>query len=700
MATQRPIAAGSPKAKLVCELLVREKLLGSAQVPSVFDRVQRAGDRAEDVIVNLGLVGETEMLRCLASYFKVQFISTEKLAKVEVARPLLNTIPIRFAEKVGICPVLFDQKAGALTVVTADPDDLEALREVQMASNAREVKAVLARPAAVKALIAKTYAADTHAFAVLDRQAQAQMHQMMHYEHGNIVMDDSSANAPPARRDSNLHNRERMLSAGDMEPVPAKTSARSASARPAARRSPVPPPPQPPLPLAAPSIPPPPTMLAGGVEKGASGASFVELLNVLVSLLESSRADLRGHSAHVARLMRRMAEKLSLDAANTAYLVAAAFIHDLGKMGQYHLTPLNCSEYDGHKVAAQKSCGIPSSLLEPVRLPPEAIQAATRMYERYDGKGFPDGIGGKDIPLGARLLAICDTYADLTSNPRNPFRKTLSPQEACIAIAKYKETIFDPNLVDLFRNTVLGEEIAAKLLANRSQALLVDVDPEETTVLELRMIEQGFVVKTARTPEQALKMLGEGDTDLVVSEIDLGKSDGLALLAEARKQPWGKDMPWVIYTRRQERAVAQKAFGLGVLDYVNKPASADVLVAKLKALLDQRASASPRNSRGVSGSLREMGLPDMVQVLFHGRKSGNLQIRAPEGSGEIHFVEGNVVNARWEGLKGDTAFYAMLKLTDGEFGLDPSFKATERVINQSAEALLLEGMRRMDEGLA
>jgi response regulator RpfG family c-di-GMP phosphodiesterase len=700
LATQRPISAGSPKAKLVCELLVREKLLGSAQVPSVFDRVQRAGDRAEDVIVNLGLVGETEMLRCLASYFKVQFISTEKLAKVEVARPLLNTIPIRFAEKVGICPVLFDQKAGALTVVTADPDDLEALREVQMASNAREVKAVLARPAAVKALIAKTYTADTHAFAVLDRQAQTEMHQMMHYEHGNIVMDDSSANAPPARRDSNLHNRERMLSAGDMEPVPAKASARSASARPAARRSPVPPPPQLAPPLAAPSISPPPTMLTAGVEKGATGASFVELLNVLVSLLEKSRADLRGHSAHVARLMRRMAEKLSLDAANTAYLVAAAFIHDLGKMGQYHLTPLNCSEYDGHKVAAQKSCGIPSSLLEPVRLPPEAIQAATRMYERYDGKGFPDGIGGKDIPLGARLLAICDTYADLTSNPRNPFRKTLSPQEACIAIAKYKETIFDPNLVDLFRNTVLGEEIAAKLLANRSQALLVDVDPEETTVLELRMIEQGFVVKTARTPEQALKMLGEGDTDLVVSEIDLGKSDGLALLAEARKQPWGKDMPWVIYTRRQERAVAQKAFGLGVLDYVNKPASADVLVAKLKALLDQRASASPRNSRGVSGSLREMGLPDMVQVLFHGRKSGNMQIRAPEGSGEIHFVEGNVVNARWEGLKGDTAFYAMLKLTDGEFGLDPSFKATERVINQSAEALLLEGMRRMDEGLA
>ncbi|HEV3190210.1 MAG TPA: response regulator, partial [Polyangiaceae bacterium] len=262
----------------------------------------------------------------------------------------------------------------------------------------------------------------------------------------------------------------------------------------------------------------------------------------------------------------------------------------------------------------------------------------------------------------------------------------------------HKDTIFDPNLVDLFRNTVLGEELTARLLATRSVALLVDVDPEETTVLELRMSEQGFVVKTVRNAEHALKVLAEGETDLVVSEIDLGPSDGLALLAEARGQPWGKDVPWVVYTRRQERAVAQKAFEFGVLDYVTKPAPADVLVAKLKALLDQRAGS--RTTQGVSGSLREMGLPDMVQILFHGRKTGNLRIRARDGTGEIHFAEGSVVDATWRDLRGEDAFFAMLKVTDGEFALDPSFRAGTRVIHQSSEALLLEGMRRMDEGIA
>jgi response regulator RpfG family c-di-GMP phosphodiesterase len=699
--------AVASRVKLVCELLVQSRLIKPADAEALSQQV-RGNDRVEDVVLGMGLVSETDLLKCLASHFKVQFISTEKLARVEVARTLSNTMPRRIVEAIGLCPVVLDPKTSALTVVTADPDQVEALREAQMASGAREVKPVLARPGAVKALIAKTYAGDAHAFMNLERQTQAHAQGMM--AHHDIALDDDRSKG---RTTGSGYGR--MLSESDMAPIvpPQRAPAPPpAPAPPAARSSPQPVVAQAsaPAPAARPSPPPPaPTarrsasttgMAAVSADKGVSGASFVELLNVLVSLLESSRADLRGHSALVARLMRRMAEKLSLEPGTTAMLVAAAFIHDLGKMGQYHLTPLNCSEYDGHKAAAQKSFGIPGSLLEPVRLPAETIQAATRMYERYDGKGFPDGIGSKDIPLGARMLAICDTYADLTGNPRNPFRKTLSPQEACIALAKYKETIFDPNLVDLFRNTILGEELTAKLLANRSQALLVDVDPEETTVLELRLVEQGFIVKTARNPEQAMAALAAGDTDLVVSELELGQSDGLALLAEVRKQPWGKDLPWVVYTRRQERAIAQKAFALGVLDYVNKPASADVMVAKLKALLDQRAAASPRNARGVSGSLREMGLPDMVQVLFHGRKSGKLQIRGDGESGEIHFIEGSVMNALWANLKGEDAFYAMLKLTDGDFELDPSFKTTERVINQSAEALLLEGMRRLDEGIA
>jgi response regulator RpfG family c-di-GMP phosphodiesterase len=394
---------------------------------------------------------------------------------------------------------------------------------------------------------------------------------------------------------------------------------------------------------------------------------------------------------------------MNLDKSETYSVVVAGHIHDIGKMGQFHLTAYNCSEYEGHRQAALKAYDTPLRLLEAVRLPPAIKNAVFHMYERFDGRGFPDKLVGKDIPLGARLLSVADTYADLTQNPRNPFRKVLSPAEAMDVLVKHKNTIFDAAILDLFKALVLGEDMKAKLLANRHRALIVDPDPEESTVLELRLVEQGFDVKIARSCEAARKLFGmDGiEFDLVISELELPDMDGLGFLAEARKSTWGEKLPWVIHTGRQNRADAQRAFELGVMDFVAKPAQADVLVAKIKAQLEQKSQekGAASGAKGVSGSLREMGLPDIVQVLFHGRKTGNLRVKSNGKAGEIHFLEGAIANALLGSLSGADAFYAMVRFTDGEFALDPSFIPPKRLVQESAEALLLEGMRRMDEGI-
>jgi response regulator RpfG family c-di-GMP phosphodiesterase len=368
-------------------------------------------------------------------------------------------------------------------------------------------------------------------------------------------------------------------------------------------------------------------------------------------------------------------------------------------MGQFHLTALNVAEYDGHRISAMKSLETPLRLLESVDFAPGIKEAVYRMYERHDGRGFPDGLSGKEIVLGARVLALADTYADLTQNSRNPYRRTLSPQEAMEAIAKHRGTVFDPSLVDIFQTIVLGEGLRNKLLANRYDALILDPDSEETTVLELRMVEQAFDVQIVRTIATAKKLLeerGEGGFSVVVSEIELPDGNGLDLLEAARKAPWGKDLPWVVYSSRQHGKEAQRAFHHGATDFVTKPLSSEIFVAKLKAMLDQQSTS--RGARGVSGSLSEMGLPDIVQILHHGRKSGKLNVRSAGQSGEIHVQSGSVVHAFLGTLRGTDAFYAMLKFHDGEFALDPSFVPPVRVIEDSSEALLLEGMRRMDEG--
>jgi DNA-binding response OmpR family regulator len=333
-----------------------------------------------------------------------------------------------------------------------------------------------------------------------------------------------------------------------------------------------------------------------------------------------------------------------------------------------------------------------------VGLPAEAVAALQAMYERYDGRGLPHGLAGKEIPLGARILAVADTYADLTQNPRNPFRKILRAGEACDVLAGYRGTIFDPNIVDLFRHEVTGDDMRARLLSERHTVLIVDPDPEETTVLELRLIEQGFEVRVARTVAQAWRELEGGEIAAVVSEIDLEEPEvGLSLRANAQKESWGRGITWVILTRKGDRHSAQRAFDLGIDDFVSKPTSADIFAAKLRQLIERRVARGA--SAGVSGSLAEMSIPDMVQVLWHGRKTCALRIKTGRGTGEIHFADGQIVDARWEQVFGEDAFYKMLALHEGEFHLDPGVEATGRTISVSPEALLLEGMRRLDEGM-
>jgi response regulator RpfG family c-di-GMP phosphodiesterase len=672
----------------VSEILVRAGALTGDQKARAEQYAREEGSRIEEAAIELGFVEEANLLKILSVHYSTQFVSTAQLAKAAIDKPTIAMIPRRIAEMLGVFPVIFDASSGTLSVVTADPRDDDMLRNVQSVSGARNVKAFIARPRAVLAAIARAHAGDLQAFARLEIEAAGQMHGLLDVRGAADVKgrDLRSEVAPPVER-------------AKKPPVPKGTRGVTDAQQ---KEPPPPPSSEPPTPTLG-SMGPPPMPAVAPPDRSANYTldELLDLLNVLISLLENSRADLRGHSAQVARLIRRVVERMTLPPRIVGALVAAAYAHDLGKMGQFHLTTLNASEYDGHKLAAQKSLRTPGRLLEGTRLPAETLDTVLRMYERYDGKGFPDGLSGKTIPLGARILAITDTYADLTQNPRNPYRKALSPPEACAVLVKFKGTIFDPDVVDLFQSVVMGEDIKARLLADRYVALLVDPDPEETTVLELRMIEQGFEVKTARNAEQATKLLAEGKIDLVVSEVDLPQGDGLSLLETARGQPWGKDVAWVMHSRRQGRAEAQRAFELGVLDYVGKPTATDVLVAKLKARLDTRRAqkGSASQSGGVSGSLKEMGLPDMVQVLFHGRKTGNLKITTGTQSGEIHFQEGAVVNASWGTKKGAHAFYDMLSLSEGQFALDPSFKPTERLIHESAEALLLEGMRRMDEGL-
>jgi response regulator RpfG family c-di-GMP phosphodiesterase len=441
-----------------------------------------------------------------------------------------------------------------------------------------------------------------------------------------------------------------------------------------------------------------PAPRSGDEDAVFASPSYLETLRVLVGLLENERLGLRGHSGIVARLAKDICERIALPEQQAHEIVLASYLHDLGKMGSLHLTALNVAQSGEHLEMAMKVVALPQQLMESVGLPEATVHAMRHMYERMGGGGLPDGLAGKDISIGARILALADSYADLTRNGSNEYGRMLTPEEALDVLMQHAASVFDSNILSVLQKATGGEKILTGLLTGRHRALVVDPDPEETMVLQLRLVEQGFDVNVARTVEEARRAIHAGDLALVVSEVDIDEPEGgFTLRQEAQKRH--PTLSWVFLSRRDSRDVAKRAFELGVDDFIAKPVSPEILVAKLMQLVERQSTrVAPR---GVKGSLAEMALPDIVQILWHGRKTCRLRVSQGDKRGEIHFSQGQIVNARWGDAQGDVAFYRLLALgEEGEFGVDPEFKPSgERVIHGSPEALLLEGMRLLDEGM-
>ena len=697
-ARRTAVARQPPQGLRVLDRLLQDKRISPEQYESVIMAAHRSGDRADEALLDTGIMSEPDFLKWVATTYKTRFVSTEKLSRADIDRTTLERIPRRVAEKLLVFPILFDPRAHSLSVVAADLDD-DIAKHVQIATNVRDVKVYASRPGAIRAAILKFYGGDAHAFSRLDPTG-------------------ISFNAGPSTLDPYDRNGGPDLGRPDLGSFRADAPIGGSGYAPAQGQPPAPPPGRGPgivLRLdpeaergTMKKITHVTTTDGGGTSSSRIGSldgaiaatDWLETINVLVALLENARAELRGHSSQVARMMRRVCERIGLPEREVTGILGAAYLHDVGKASSYHLTAMNVAEYEGHRMQAQKMYTAPLRLFESVKLPESCTRTITSLYERFDGTGFPDRLAGKDIPIGARLLAIVETYADLVQNARNPFRKTLGAKEACDVLATKKGTVFDPNLVDLFSAVVLGDDLRRRL-EGRARALIIDADPEDTTVLELRLVEHGYDAVIARNASDARKTLDTQDVDIIFSEVDLTPHDGFTLLEQLRSLQKTASIPFVFLTRRSDRESIQRGFALGAADYLVKPTSADVIVAKARQIIEgaaARGAPTPSTSKGVSGSLTEMALPDVVQILAHGRKSGQLRISSKGQSGEVLFLDGQIHHATFGSVRGDDAFYKMLNLTSGEFALDPDVKPTVRTINASAETLLLEGLRRLDEG--
>jgi len=132
----------------------------------------------------------------------------------------------------------------------------------------------------------------------------------------------------------------------------------------------------------------------------------------------------------------------------------ACQLHDLGKIGVHDSIlskpgALTQEEFTEIRLHSQKG----AQILEPLRFLDNVIAIVKHHHERWDGKGYPAGIKGEDIPLGSRILAVADSYDAMVS--ARPYRRVgLSKKEAIDEIAKNRDTQFDPKVVAAFMKIV------------------------------------------------------------------------------------------------------------------------------------------------------------------------------------------------------------------------------------------------------
>lgn len=657
--------------------MILDRLVADGKVPGdryeeIVIHAERVGVPIEEVLLQLGMMNEGELLKYLAAIYQTRFVSTDKLSKAAVDPALIRAVPRKLAERLVAFPILFNPTTRVLSVVAADLTESDISKQMQFATNARDVRVYVAREAAIRAAIEKYYDGQKRAFELLNQADAAAAKQ--HRKRATTTEEWSLVGRVFEEEGDQLILR------GGRNPKGGFGTGTNLPA-PDADYGDAPPPAQ--------SIVPPVQEMA------ISPDAFLETLKLLVTMLEQPHADLRGHSARVARLSQQLGRRMRLPLPNVQGILVAAYLHDLGQPAQSHHTPLSAALSEAHLGAAKRGFLAPVQLMESVGLPEIALSTLKHRYERFDGAGFPDRLARKDIPLGARILAVAECYVSLTHGDQNIRGEKLAAADAWAVLAEHKGTIFDPTVVDWLRQEVLSEDAQDKLLSDRYRVLLVDPDPEDTAVLEVHLTEQGYDVTVVRDAAEAMQRLDNQPVDIVISEIVLPGDDGLAFLKKLRDGTH-REIPVMFLTAKGDHKSSSLGLEGGAADYVIKPAAAAVVGAKARRIIEEDRGVATAG-RGVSGKLTEMALPDVVQILSGGRKSGRLAIRSGAISGEMIFLQGAIHDAKFGEHEGAEAVYAMLGLTDGDFSLNPDVPDIENRIGLTTETLLLETMRRLDE---
>jgi putative two-component system response regulator len=174
-----------------------------------------------------------------------------------------------------------------------------------------------------------------------------------------------------------------------------------------------------------------------------------DVLVALASAVDAKDPATEHHCGRVAERALQLARLAGLDQAEVEAIGYGAVLHDVGKIGvREDVLRKPGVLTDEERAEMQRHPLIGAEILRPLRLGRWVSPIVRAHHERWDGRGYPDGLRGDDIPIGARIVGIVDAYDAMTHD--RPYRAGMSDDEALEELRRNRGAQFDPELTDLF----------------------------------------------------------------------------------------------------------------------------------------------------------------------------------------------------------------------------------------------------------
>ena len=261
--------------------------------------------------------------------------------------------------------------------------------------------------------------------------------------------------------------------------------------------------------------------------------SNIETVMAIAEAVELKDPYTKGHCTRVREFSVRLGHALGIPLEWMPHLIYGALLHDCGKIGieeSILLKPGRLSE-DQKKIIQHHSV-LGFELMNSVSHLKTASLFVRQHHERWDGKGYPDGLRKEQSHICSRIIAIADAYDAMTSD--RPYRKGLPVSKAREVLLDNRGTQFDPELVNVFVSLLDADRQSGRDDPPAPALLFIDHDQQSLEFMAGLFEDAPYGVETARDAGKALEILGRSPIDIIICQRCLGEASGLELLSEVK----------------------------------------------------------------------------------------------------------------------------------------------------------------------